>query len=108
MKSTTKSAITISAVMATLFVPPLFFAAEYKEAIGETGMRSFCAIFIGIVAWAIFGKLNQMEVERERRKNNRAEIARNRMRGCILLLMFGGFGVALAFTLNFILCMEGY
>lgn len=108
MKSTTKAVITISAVFAVLFVPPLFFATEYKEAIGETAMRSFCAIFISIVVWAVFGKLNQMEVERERRKNNRAEIARNRMKGCILLLMFCGFGVALAFTLNFILCMEGY
>ena len=106
MKSTTKAVVTISAVFAVLFVPPLFFATEYKEAIGETGMRSLCAIFIGIVVWAVFGKLNQIEVERERRRNNRAEIARNRMRGCILLLMFGG--VALAFTIYFILCMEGY
>jgi len=106
MKSTTKAAITISAVFAVLFVPPLFFDTHYVESFGETGMRSFCAIFVSIFLWALFHRVS--ESRQERRKNSRAEIARNRMRGCILMLMFGAFGVALMFTLNFILCIEGY
>jgi len=105
MKSTTKAAITISAVFAVLFVPPLFFDTPYVESFGETAIRSFCAIFVSIVLWALFHRVN--EVRQERRKDSRDEIARSRMRGCVLLLMFGAFGVALAFTLNYILCMEG-
>lgn len=108
MKSTTKAVITISAVFAALFVPPLFFATEYKEAIGETGMRSFCAIFIAIVAWAVFGKMNELDMEEERRKNNIAEVSRNRSQKFILALMFVGFAVALGVVLFFILSMSGY
>lgn len=102
MKSTTKATITISAVMATLFVPPLFFDTPYIESFGETAMRSFCAIFVSIVVWALFHRVN--EVRQERRIS---DAPRNRMHGCILFLMLIGFGVALALTIIYILYREG-
>jgi len=66
MKSTTKAVITISAVFAVLFVPPLFFDTPYVESFGETGMRSFCAIFVSIFYGLYFIELTRCAKNEER------------------------------------------
>lgn len=101
-----KALLIILVVYSVLFVPPFFIDGEYIESFDETALRSFSAIFVAIIVWAISHRVKESRTER--RRNNRAEAARNRMKYFVLFLMFGGFGVALFCTLSFILHLEGY
>ena len=106
MTNTTKVLSTLSAVFAVLFVPPLFFDSGYVESFGDTAFRSFCAIFITIVAWAVIGKIRESDKNKYVNKNRR--INRD---GCLsksLVVIVVLFGLCFFCSSMLILSLEGF
>ena len=60
MTNTTKAMITLLTVLAFIFVPPLIHGGPYVESTAEWGYIALCSIFLGAVAWAVIGKIQEL------------------------------------------------